>query len=173
MKHFGHWPNFLKVACILCFYMRGSKFSFLCSIGSGFRDPGWFLQMPYLSMKHSAIGQSFRSCTYTLFLSYAVEIKIFSPLYGQHFPRFSNYNIWAWNTYIPCFYPPGGGVKIELIFALHSRDTGRFYCHIWAWNLVTDKTSWSCIYTIFLPHGVEIWACFHSTGSSFRDTSQF
>ena len=29
-------------------------------------------------------------------------------------------------------------------------------CHIWVWNLFTNKTSRNCTYTLFLPQGVEI-----------------
>ncbi len=42
-----------------------------------------------------------------------------------------------------------------------------------AWNVEFEKGFRRCIWTLFLPHGVEIELIFWSTGSRFRDTGQF
>ena len=69
------------------------------------------------------------------------------------------------------------GVEIELIFALRTAVSEIWAdfqnCHIWAWDLVTDKKFRSWIYILSFYHGVEIELTFHSTGSGFRDTGNF
>ncbi len=52
-------------------------------------------------------------------------------------------------------------VEIEVIFALQAPASKIQWanfekCHIWAWNIVTDKSARNCTSTLFLSQGVEI-----------------
>ena len=73
------------------------------------------------------------------------------------------------------FYPDGA--EIELVFAPSvavSEIQANFQnCHIWTWNLEFEKSSRSCIWTLFLPHGGRNGAYFRSTGSGSEIRADF
>ncbi len=77
-------------------------------------------------------------------------------------------------AHILSLYPQG--VEIELSFALPTAVSkiraGFQNCHIWAWNLATDKWSRCCTYTLSTPGGRHL-AYFCSTGSGLRNTAWF
>ncbi len=74
----GHLPKFTYIP-----FPGGQNWAYFCSTGSGFRD----FQNCHIWGWNLAIGQSAKSCTYTLFLPQGVEIDLFF-LYGQRFPRY-------------------------------------------------------------------------------------
>ena len=56
-------------------------------------------------------------------------------------------------------------------FSLHGQQFLRYdfqNCHVWAWNVGSSKSSRSCAYTLFLPHGIGIIAYFHTAVSEIR-----
>ncbi len=114
-----------------------------------------------------AIGQSARSCTYSLSTPEGSKLSLFS-LYGQHFLRYGmiiKIAIFGHETQalskVPGymrFLPQR--VEIELIFALWavvSELLADFQnCHIWAWILVSGPSARSYKHTLFLPQGIKI-----------------
>ncbi len=105
-----------------------------------------------------AVGEIF---TYALFLPQGVEIYLFS-LYGGNVPRYvpifkiTLFGHRTWQSalqklQIHSISTPG--VEIELLFLLYWQRFPRYGLPYLGMNLVTDKGSRSCIYTLFLPHG--------------------
>ncbi len=122
----GHWPK-LHICSLTT--PRAQIWAYLRCMGSGFRDTDRYSKLPYLGM-NLAIGQSSRSCTYTLFLPQGVEIELIFTLraaVSEIQADFQHCHIWTWNLAIgqsssSCtynFFLPQG-VEIELIFALRA-----------------------------------------------------
>ncbi len=166
----GHGPKFQKLHIHSLPISGRRNWTSFCSMGSGFRDNGWFSKLPYLDMKLAclAIGQNFRSGTYTLFYpgvqnrahSHSTDTTVFELL--------ADFQICHISTWIPevahilSFFSKG--LKLRLFFALRSAVSeirADFQnCHIWAWNLASGQSSSSSSYTLFLPQGGEIKVIF-------------
>ncbi len=97
-----------------------------------------------------AVGQNFRSGTYTLFLTQGPKLSSCSLWFPRYWPIFKisylgrNSRCCTYTLFLP------QGVEIELIFALPaavSKIRAHFqYCHIWARNLASGQSSKSCTY---------------------------
>ncbi len=74
------------------------------------------------------------------------------------------WDIWAWSPEVAHILFLTQRVATELIFflrALVSEIWVNFLtCYIWIWNLAVGQSARSCIYTLFLPQGVEIGVIF-------------
>ena len=150
-------------------------------MGSGFWDTGRCSNLPYLGMK-LAIGQSSRSCTYTVLppgggggrnWNYFRSIGSGFRDMGQFLNLpYLGMELGHWPSPRSCRYTPflPQGVQIELIFALWAavceKQANFQNCHIWAWNLA--KVQKLHTYT-FSTSGGGNWAYFHSTVSGFWD----
>ena len=82
-----HWSKFQKLNIYPLSTPGSQNWAYFRSTGSGFRYTGRFVKLSCLGIK---LGQSCRSCTYTLFLSQWVKLSLFL-LYGQQFLK---YGLW-------------------------------------------------------------------------------
>ncbi len=139
-------------------------------MGSGFRDKSWFSKLPYLGMKPGIWKKSAKSCAWTLFLPQVAKIEVVFALgaaVSEIRPNFENCHIWTWKLefekkcqklHMDLLSTPGGRNWAYFHFMGSGfRDTGRFWKlpylgmkpEIW-------KSARNCLWTLFLPQGVEI-----------------
>ncbi len=134
-----------------------------------------------------AIGQSARSCTYTLILPQGVEIELIFAVQAavsEIRANFQNCHIWACNlaiakvpevAHIPTFYLKGAKSSLFSLYRLRFLRYGPiFKIAIFGhetWPLA--KVPEVAHLVSFYPRGVDISAYFCFTGSGFQDMGQF
>ncbi len=88
---------------VLSFYPMGSKLSLFWPYEHRFPKYGQYFHNCHIWAWNLAIGQSFRSCTYSLFLPQWVENEFIFALraaVSEIWADFQNCHIWAWNLAI-------------------------------------------------------------------------
>ncbi len=162
---------------ILSFYVSRSKGSLFSLDRQSFRKYG-ILDLQYCRFWawNLAIGQSAKSCTYTLFLTQGRNWTFFTvpAAISEIRSNFQNCHIWAWNLAIvqiskscTCTLFLPHGVEIGLIFALRTAVSEMLVyfqnCRIWVWNLAIGQSSRSD----------RTSAYFRSMGSDFWHKGRF
>ncbi len=134
------------------------NWAYFRSMGSGFRDNGWFSKLPYLGMKLACLAKVVEVAHIHSFYPRGSQLSLFS-LYGQSFLRYWTFfkiAIFGHETWplakvpeiahIHCtvFLPQGVKLSLFLIYGQRFQRYRRIVkiaqnCHIWAWNLAIDK----------------------------------
>ncbi len=122
------WPlsNVPEVAHTLLFYPRGATLSYFHSMGSGFRDMGWFFKIALFEYWYES-----STYMYTLFLPPGVVIEVIFTLctaVSEKQADFQNCYNWAWNLVlakVPELAHIGTILKLNL-FSLYWRRFLRY-----------------------------------------------
>ncbi len=143
----GHWPKFQMLHIISLSTSDVQNWAYFRSTDSSFRDTVRFSKMPYLGVKHVmqlALILSFypRGSKLSLFWFYRLRFPRYRTIFK--IAQFGH-ETWPLANSRSCTYTVLllRGVEIDLMFALWAGVSEILAdlqnCHIWAWNLVTDK----------------------------------
>ncbi len=140
----GHGSKFQKLHIHSLSNSGRRNWAYIRSMGSDFRDNGWFSKLPYLTMKYSLSNPAARNWAHSRSTDSGFrDTGRFSKLsyLGRNSKKLHIYSLsiprgWNW----ACFALRAAISKIRANFQK---------CHIWAWNLASGQIwqfcKWACI----------------------------
>ncbi len=142
----GHWLKFQKLHIYSLSTPWGQNWAYIFALRATVSEIQADFQNCHIWAWNLPIGQSSRSCTYTIFVPQGGQNWAHFPSTGSGFRdtgRFSELPYLGNETGVAHIVSFSQGVEIELILALRaaiSKIRVNFQnCHIWAWNLAIGQ----------------------------------